>query len=412
MKKNNLGTLTLSILLLVGFTSAYSTDIGSPGSGEEVSMYEDYVIEWEAINTGSESKDLESSQIELTQGSDSYTGQEQVGISTNSSIFLSHTVSSQDLQSLGNGSVQLEILNNWEDDISSETLTFSIKQPSFDKPADAETKILDPGSNYTHNSTESLNVEWNSENTGGSSAELVSSKVRIEDSAGRSHTESQDINKAISPGEDYQVKQEIGRENLKEFEGDWVVSVLTLWGFADREDQVEIEVSYNSDTSPEESTDDGGSDEPGLIIGDDSSTDDSSGSTSNSTDNSTESDTGDSTNDSDNDDSTDDSNISSTDSGETDSKSPDPNCPGGFSYDSDREVCVEDSESVGTGSSDSSSSEVSGSGSSDDPSSSSTGSLLEQEVAGGITAQSIGLVALILLLGVIMFWKSDYRLAI
>jgi hypothetical protein len=78
----------------------------------------------------------------------------------------------------------------------------------------------------------------------------------------------------------------------------------------------------------------------------------------------------------------------------------------GFSYDEEREVCVEDT-------SDSSTSASESSEETDKTSSEPAGepSPLQQEVAGGITVQTVGIVGLIVLVVGLLFRRSSYKLA-
>jgi hypothetical protein len=440
----------IDVDITAGLTGSTKTNINDPADEGTLSFSDDITIKWETENAYSQSQDLTETEVTIQDESgNSYTdvvsgSTFNSGETKNSEL----TVSSGDLSDLDDSETwTVEVKDKW-DSVESSSDTISILNSGSGGGSDGSysIEVLQTNASEPYDYSSDLDIEWESQHTFDTSRELDYSEITIEDEDGFT------VNDQVEQNVDVGSSEVIGNsisftkteldENLGP--GIWTIEVVDKWAQSDQTKTIELDAESN--TNNNDSTDDNTSDDGSDVIIDDGNDGDDSTDSDNTTDDSTDDSTDcpdgfsydsendvcveDDNSDSDSDDSTNDCPDGFTydsendvcvedDNSDSDSDDSTNDCPDGFTYDSENEVCVEDDS---TNDGDSSNGDDSD-GSSDDESSTddqSTGddeltggddantSMLQQEVAGGVTIQTIviGLLA-VLTLG-LLFKRSSY----
>jgi clumping factor A len=318
------------------------------------------------------------------------------------------------------GSYSVDISS--EDDSDSQSVTVEQESTESDLTGSVDLNVLQPESS-TYNLSNGLDLEWASVNNYNGERVIGISDIVVKGDAGRTYTDSFSRDESVAQESSTTYSLSLSASDLEDFDpGTWTFEVTDTWAQGDRveEEVVDSSVQFTmegddqsnqeEETSNNDNTSDDGSD---VIIDDGNDGDDS-------TDDNT-------IDDGSSDDSTD-SNDGSSDGSEDDTDSSSTDCPDGFTYDSENDVCLEDDSGSsdesdnGDSSTDDSTNDGGDSGDNSDESSTdnqnnddelaggndANTSMLQQEVAAGITIQTmlIGLIAL-LTLG-LLFKRSSY----
>lgn len=398
---------------------AVSTSISDPSSTTTYNVSEDLSVEWSSANNYNEGQELVESEVRVEGDSGiPYTETVSVGETVSSGSTFNHdalNLSSEDLSELNPGDWDVTVTDTWELDESSSTVTFTAEDQSQSNDKETESSanysigVSSPssGSSFDYDSGE-VTVEWTSSNDGDSSRKLTESSVIFEGGAGLTEIDSIDRGESVSSGDSVSRSVTYDSSTWESLEpGDFTLTVRDDWEDGETvEGSVDVSIDSETDSSqdPDNSTDD--------------STDEDTNSSENGSDSTNDSSDGGSSNDQD----------------EEGSDSEDNACPEGFSWDDG--VCVEDSgdssdsdsdDSDGstdgnedsTDNSDSPNDDSSDDGSSTDDQNSdgingdnedTNTSMLQQEVAAGISVQTVFLGVLAVLTLGLLFKRSSYTL--
>ncbi|MBY6294459.1 hypothetical protein GLU60_03660 [Nanohaloarchaea archaeon H01] len=396
-----------------------STTISNPSSSLEHNSSDDLTVDWSSTNNYNTGQELVESEVRVEGDSGiPYTETVSVGETVSSGSTFNHdalNLSSEDLSELNPGDWDVTVTDTWELDESSSTVTFTAEDQSQSNDKETESSanysigVSSPssGSSFDYDSGE-VTVEWTSSNDGDSSRKLTESSVIFEGGAGLTEIDSIDRGESVSSGDSVSRSVTYDSSTWESLEpGDFTLTVRDDWEDGETvEGSVDVSIDSETDSSqdPDNSTDD--------------STDEDTNSSENGSDSTNDSSDGGSSNDQD----------------EEGSDSEDNACPEGFSWDDG--VCVEDSgdssdsdsdDSDGstdgnedsTDNSDSPNDDSSDDGSSTDDQNSdgingdnedTNTSMLQQEVAAGISVQTVFLGVLAVLTLGLLFKRSSYTL--
>lgn len=411
-----------------------STTISNPSSSFEHNSSDDLTVDWGSTNNYNTGQELVESEVRVEGDSGiPYTETVSVGETVSSGNTFNHnalSLSSENLSELNPGDWDVTVTDTWELDESSSTVTFTAEDQSQSNDEETESSanysisVSSPsdGDEFDYGSGE-VSVEWESFNDGDLSRNLSETRFVFEGGAGLTQISDLSMDESVGAGSSVNHSVTFDESNWGNLEpGDFTLTVVDVWEDG-TEEESSVDIVIDEETQ-DSGTDDGSTDDStdGTDDSDstDDSTDDGSSDDSDSTDDSSSEDTSDGT-----DDGTDGSDSDSTEDGTDDGSSDDSDstdegsdsdtgsndCPQGYSYNSENEVCVEDSGSEGE-SSETGSSDSSGSDDGDTGSASPEGSLLEEEIVGPVSVKVLLLILGILGVVALLFWRSDYRLAI
>ena len=404
-----------------GYSDETIVNIQSPREGYTVQPGEDLDVEWSSTNDYASSQELRYTELRIVDGDNNIEEEEfniNEVVNPGETYSQTNALSSSDLEGLESGDWTLFVETVWGEDTSFESLGIQSEEVSgkislgIDSP--------DPANDISKESD--IIIDWSAINEYNDDRNLLNAELKLEDSGGRTVSRNIEINKTLAENDVFNDSQTIEKSEFSSFTGDnWTIFLETEWenDFYQSQQEYQIKETSDNDDSNDKSTDNSDSDNNNDDSTDDSTNDGADDNTNESSNDSGDSDGSDSDNN--NDDSTDDSGDSD-DSGDGEASN---DCPDGFTYDSENDVCLEDSNSDSdSDDSDGSDGDTSDNDSSDDESSTDdqnsddelTGgddantSMLQQEVAAGISVQTVLLGVLAVLTLGLFFRRSSYTL--